>query len=337
MPPFWLVRWWYRNALPLIHWYLKVGFLGLVAPRTRRGFVKWLMETTDRTTGTNVEAADENTSAAPADGRPKDKPARLLLLIRHGQTTFNLQGRLPGQLPGIALTDEGRRQAQRAAVALSGLPLSAVISSPLERAQDTAQIIARGWALPVRLDPRLMDTDVGAWSGKKLDDLNKTDPLWKSFVERPDQPPPGVESFAAVQNRSVAVVEEILQDTSLGQYLVLVAHADVVKLILAHYTGLPSERARFLVVGNASICALAFPPEGEPYLLALNWSALPEWLSLQPRPKAELESKSSATSPEAAVETATAEDSSHTPEPATTTTTVPTPDGSLKESEVADV
>jgi broad specificity phosphatase PhoE len=313
MPPIWLVRWWYRNALPLVHWYLKVGFFALLAPRTRRGFVKWLMETTDRTTGTDVEAAEENNSAAPPDGRPKDKPARLLLLVRHGQTTFNLEGRLPGQLPGVALTDEGRRQAQSAAVALSGLPLSAMISSPLERAQDTAQIIARGWALPVRLDPRLMDTDVGAWSGKKLDDLNKTDPLWKSFVERPDQPPPGVESFADVQNRSVAVVEEILQDTSLGQYIVLVAHADVVKLILAHYTGLTSERARYLVVGNASISALAFPPEGEPHLLALNWSALPEWLSLQARPKAELESKRSAT------------------------TTVPTPDGSLKESEVADV
>jgi broad specificity phosphatase PhoE len=313
MPPFWLVRSWYRNALPLIHWYLKVGYFGLLAPHTRRGFVKWLMEITDRTTGTDVEPTEENTTVTPLDGRPKHKPARLLLLVRHGQTTFNLEGRLPGQLPGIALTDEGRRQAQRAAVALSGLPLSAVISSPLERAQDTAQIIARGWALPIRLDPRLMDTDVGAWSGQKLDDLGKTDPLWKSFVERPDQPPPGVESFADVQNRSVAVVEEILADTSLGQYILLVAHADVVKLILARYMGLASERARFLVVGNASISALAFPPEGDPHLLALNWSALPEWLILPAQPKAKLESKSSGT------------------------TTVPTPDGSLKESEVADV
>jgi probable phosphoglycerate mutase len=273
------------------------------------------METTNRTTGTKVEPIEENTSTASPDGQPKGKPARLLLLVRHGQTTFNLDGRLPGQLPGIALTDEGRRQAQGAAVALSGLPLSAVISSPLERAQDTAQIIARGWALPVRLDPRLMDTDVGAWSGQKLDDLNKTDPLWKSFVERPNQPPPGVESFITVQNRSVAVVEGILQDTSLGQYIVLVAHADVVKLILAHYTGLTSERARFLAVGNASISALAFPPEGEPHLLALNWSALPEWLSPPGRPKPKLETKSADAM----------------------TTTVPTPDGSLKESEVADV
>jgi probable phosphoglycerate mutase len=330
------VRWWYRNALPLTKWYLKVGFFALLAPRTRRGFVKWLMENTDRTTGTGVESAEEKTSATAPDGRPKDKPARLLLLVRHGQTTFNLEGRLPGQLPGIALTDEGRRQAQRAAVALSGLPLSAVISSPLERAQDTAQIIARGWALPVRLDPRLMDTNVGAWSGQKLDDLGKADPLWKAFVEHPDQPPPGVESFADVQSRSVAVVEEILQDSGMGQYIVLVAHADVVKLILAHYTGLPSERARFMVVGNASISALAFPPQGEPHLLALNWSALPEWLILPAQPRAKLEGEGSATSPGQAAASETPESSNGTSEPAATAT-VPTPDGSLKESEVADV
>jgi broad specificity phosphatase PhoE len=209
-------------------------------------------------------------------------PGLLLLLVRHGQSTYNVEGRLPGQLPGISLTDEGRRQAQRAAIALSGLPLAAVVSSPLERARETADIIARGWALPIKVDSRLMDIDVGAWSGEKLDDLNKTDPRWKSFVEHPNQAPEGVESFSVVQARAVASVEDIRQDTALGPFVVLVAHADVVKLILAHYTGMETERARFLVVGNASISALAFPPKGEPHLLALNWNALPDWLSPPP-------------------------------------------------------
>jgi probable phosphoglycerate mutase len=190
-----------------------------------------------------------------------------------------VEGRLPGQLPGISLTDEGRRQAQQAAVALSGLPISAVVSSSLERARETAEIIARGWALPVRLDARLMDTDVGAWAGQKLDEIAKADPRWKAYVEHPNQPPEGIESFLSVQARTVAAVEDIRRDQSSGQYIVLVSHADVVKLILAHYTGLASERARFLVVANASISALALPAEGEPHLLALNWNALPEWLS----------------------------------------------------------
>jgi probable phosphoglycerate mutase len=163
-----------------------------------------------------------------------------------------------------------------------------------------------------------MDIDVGAWSGAKLDDLNKTDPGWKSFAEHPNQAPEGVESFPEVQARAVASVEDIRHDKALGPYVVLVAHADVVKLILAHYTGLETERARFLVVGNASISALAFPPNGEPHLLALNWNALPEWLSplSVPPPPAET----------GTVETGTVEMGN-----------VKTPEPKVRESEVADV
>jgi probable phosphoglycerate mutase len=188
-----------------------------------------------------------------------------------------------------------------------------VVSSPLERARETADIIGRGWALPTRVDSRLMDIDVGAWSGAKLDDLNKTDPGWKAFAEHPNQAPEGVESFPEVQARAVASVEDIRQDKAVGPYVVLVAHADVVKLILAHYTGLETERARFLVVGNASISALAFPPKGEPHLLALNWNTLPEWLSPLPAP-----------SPSPTVEAVESE-------------AVETPEPKVRESEVADV
>ncbi|HKB49360.1 MAG TPA: histidine phosphatase family protein, partial [Ktedonobacterales bacterium] len=77
-------------------------------------------------------------AAAGADGAKPQPPTRLILLVRHGETTFNVEGRLPGQLPGVPLTDEGRRQAHQAAVALAAMPLSAVISSPLDRARDTA-------------------------------------------------------------------------------------------------------------------------------------------------------------------------------------------------------
>jgi|GEM_PF-93424 probable phosphoglycerate mutase len=261
-----------RHARAIVYWYLRVGFRGLIAPRFRRDIAKWLMETTT-----------PNTSDTPGQqqSQPEQhtaKPTRLLILVRHGQTTYNVEGRLPGQLPGVPLTDEGRRQAQRAAVALSGLPLSAIVASPLERARDTAEIIARGWALPVRLDPRLMDTDVGPWAGQKIDDLNKTDPRWKAFVAHPNEPPEGIEGFLAVQERTVAAVEAIRADAALGNYVVLVAHADVVKLILAYYTGMAAERAPSIMIGNASISVLAFPPEGEPNLLALNWSAFPNWL-----------------------------------------------------------
>src|SRR5437763_3406987 len=81
-----------------------------------------------------------------------------LLLIRHGQTTWNVEHKLPGQLPGVALNDKGRKQAAHLADALSAIPISSIISSPLERAYDTAQIIAQGRGLSIQLEPDLMDT-----------------------------------------------------------------------------------------------------------------------------------------------------------------------------------
>jgi probable phosphoglycerate mutase len=213
------------------------------------------------------------------DGAHARSATRLIVLVRHGQTTYNVEGRLPGQLPGNPLTDEGRRQAHRAAVALSAMPLSAVIASPLERARDTAEIIARGWGLAVRLDPRLMDTDVRRWAGRKIDEVAKSDPAWKAFLERPTEPPEDVEGLGEVQTRSVAVVEDVRRDPTLGNYIVLVAHADVVKLILAHYTGIPVHGARYIGIANASISALAFTGDEPAQLLTMNWTPAPGWLA----------------------------------------------------------
>jgi probable phosphoglycerate mutase len=222
--------------------------------------------------------------AKPSQPEEKKRPPRLLFLVRHGQTTFNVEGRLPGQMAGVALTDEGRRQAYRAAVALSGVPLSAVVSSPLERALDTAKAIAKGGALEIHLEPDLMDTDVGRWTGMKIDDIKKSDPAWTAFVEHPDQPPEDVESLAQVQTRAVAVCERILANPELGNCIVLVAHADVVKVILARYMNIHLDTLRRMYIGNASISALAFHEDEEtPTMLAVNWSPAPEWLA--PRPK----------------------------------------------------
>ncbi|HEY2571618.1 MAG TPA: histidine phosphatase family protein, partial [Solirubrobacteraceae bacterium] len=163
------MRW---NDVP---WFLRSTLRGwrlrLATPRAPRRFTKRLMDTLD-----NAKSARAETPA------PQGKPPRMLLLVRHGQTTYNVEGRLPGQLEGVALTDEGRRQAQRAAVALSNLPLSAVVTSPLERARETGEILARGWSAPLTLDPRLKDTDIGPWAGKLIADLDRTEPGWKAFV-----------------------------------------------------------------------------------------------------------------------------------------------------------
>ncbi|HEV2236942.1 MAG TPA: histidine phosphatase family protein [Ktedonobacterales bacterium] len=222
-------------------------------------------------------AATDQQPAPPGADERKPTPRRVVL-VRHGQTTFNVEGRLPGQLPNVALTDEGRRQAHQAAVALAASPLSLVVSSPLERAYDTAQIIARGWGLEVRTDERLKDTDLGEWAGLKLDELTKTTPDWKRFVQEPEFAPPGGESLAYVMARAVTVVEDLRRDERAGDLVVLVAHADVIKFIIGHYQGSSVTAAARLHVANASISALRFEGEEPPQVLAVNWTASPGWL-----------------------------------------------------------
>lgn len=228
----------------------------------------------------NDTAAQEKAQANGAQPEGEHKPARVqrILLVRHGQSTFNVEGRLPSQLPNVPLTDEGRRQAHEAAVALAGLNISAIISSPLERARETAEIIARGWGLPVREEPRLMDTEMGRWAGRKISEVSKDDPQWLKFVEKPTEPPEGVEGFNQVRERVVAVIEDLRADATVGDDVVVVAHADVIKLIIAQYTGVPMDGARFIVVGNASISALAFTEGYPPALVAANWTRAPHWL-----------------------------------------------------------
>lgn len=201
-----------------------------------------------------------------------------LLFIRHGQTTWNVEHILPGQLPGIALTEAGREQAERLAEALKILPITAVISSPLERARDTASYLAGALELPVLIDDDLKDTDVGHWAGKNYNELLKQDPAWKEYVRDPTKAPEGIETFPQVQQRAIAAVERWLGREEAGNYPAFVAHADVVKLLLAHYMGLDPARASWLYIDNASVSIVELEPEQRSRVVSVGWSPRPGWL-----------------------------------------------------------
>ena len=203
-----------------------------------------------------------------------------LLLIRHGQTTWNADHILPGQLPGITLNDTGREQAARLADALALIPISAIISSPLERARDTAVIINQGRDLTIELEPNLMDTNVGRWAGQKFDELTKIDPDWKAYVQDPSVAPEGIETFPQVQQRALEAVELWRTKDSIGAYPAFVAHADVVKLLVAYYTGLEAGRAGKLFIENASVSLVEIDSEHvqQTRVIAVGWSPRPGWL-----------------------------------------------------------
>ncbi len=212
-----------------------------------------------------------------------------LLFIRHGQTTWNVEHLLPGQLPGVPLTEAGCAQAERLAAALSVLPITTIISSPLERARDTALYLARPRDLPLRLDDNLMDTNVGHWAGQKYDELQKNDPTWKAFVRDPSTAPEGVETFPQVQQRALASVEHWRQQEANSAYLAFVAHADVVKLLLAHYMEVEAARAGLLWIDNASVSMVELEPEQRPRVIAIGWNPQPGWLK-PPAPPASVDS-----------------------------------------------
>jgi broad specificity phosphatase PhoE len=201
-----------------------------------------------------------------------------LYFIRHGQTTWNVEHRLPGQLPGIHLTDTGKQQAEHLADALTVLPISAVISSPLERARETAEIIAQPRQLPVQLEADLMDIDVGHWAGLDHDELNKSNEEWKAFKRNPTVAPPDVETFPQVQARALAAVERWRKRDDIGAYPAFVTHADVIKLLLAHYTGLEAAHAGKLMIDNASVSIIEMVDDKEALVVAISWSPKPGWL-----------------------------------------------------------
>jgi probable phosphoglycerate mutase len=167
------------------------------------------------------------------------------------QTDYNVEHRLPGQLPGIPLNEEGNRQATATAQALAPLPLSAIIASPLERTIQTAAYLNEGRGLEIRQEADLLDTDYGRFSGQSWDELDLQDRAWARFTSDPLHAPKGVESFAHVQQRAVRAAERWRQASDVGEWVALVTHADLVKLIVAHYVGVPLAHVPLINLDNA--------------------------------------------------------------------------------------
>jgi probable phosphomutase (TIGR03848 family) len=192
-----------------------------------------------------------------------------LLLIRHGENDFLKQNRLPGRLPDIHLNERGREQAAALAENLKNFPIKAIYASPLDRAVETAEPLA--WALgqPIQVRPDLLDTDVGEWQGQYLKKLRKL-PLWKQVQEQPSRMRfPGGESFLEQQERLVREIDLIRHLHKAKDMLAVVFHSDPIKLVLAHFLGLPLDNFQKLAVSPGSVSVLVIGKTGS-YLAALN-------------------------------------------------------------------
>ena len=124
----------------------------------------------------------------------------ILLLIRHGENDYVKKGRLAGRLPGVQLNDTGRSQAQSLADRLAKAPIKAIYCSPLERALETAEPLAKCLDLETIPRPGFLETDYGEWQGHTLKSLRRLK-LWRTVQSAPSLARfPGGESFAECQS-----------------------------------------------------------------------------------------------------------------------------------------
>lgn len=218
----------------------------------------------------------------------------LLLLIRHGENDV-MQRHLTGRAPDVSLNGKGRRQAESLADALAQAPIQAVYSSPLERARETAAPLAARRHLSVLVRPNLIEVDYGNWQGRTYKQLGRLK-LWKALLEKPSQIRfPGGETMAEVQQRVVAELDVLArewQTTDVDgkaeeQVIAVVAHADIIRLALAHYLNMALDDFLRLTVSPASLSIVQSDGAVRPRVLCIN--QLPDYV--WPAPKRRIKRK----------------------------------------------
>jgi len=182
---------------------------------------------------------------------------------------------MPEPGPGPSLSDLGRNQAEEAAehirVWRAGLPpVSALYSSPLNRARETAAIIGQALDLSVVENPTLVDCNAGEWAGVPLSQLARK-PEWATVQHYPSGFRfPGGESIPEMSARMVGSVKA-LAHAHPGQGVVIVSHADPIKAVLAEALGTHLDLFQRIVVSPASVSAISYSETG-PNVVLTNWT-----------------------------------------------------------------
>ena len=177
-------------------------------------------------------------------------------MIRHGQSTWNSEHRIQGQLDP-PLSDKGRRQAERVGQRIAGRHFAGFYSSDLKRAFETAQAIEAATGLQAEPMAGLREIFLGEWEGLRTDDLAQRFPeAWASWTDEPDWDlVPGGEGAALFETRVAAALDEILSRHAQGD-VVVVTHGGVIQIALHRVIGRPSRGLFPFKIQNASISVI---------------------------------------------------------------------------------
>ncbi|HQS00503.1 MULTISPECIES: histidine phosphatase family protein [unclassified Polaromonas] len=185
-----------------------------------------------------------------------------VLAIRHGETTWNVDTRIQGQLD-VGLNDTGRWQAERLARALAEEPIRAIYASDLGRAHDTAMAISRVSGVAVTAEQGLRERHFGEFQGKTFAEIEAVLPeqarLWRT--RDPAFAPTGGESLLQLRERVVATAEKLAARHA-GELIVLVGHGGVMDVLYRAATRLDIQAPRTWALGNAAINRLLWTPDG---------------------------------------------------------------------------
>ena len=194
----------------------------------------------------------------------------MIIFLRHAQAENNTKRILAGRTKGVHLTKTGIEQAERMAKYLEPLDISAIYSSPIERANHTAKIIAKSKSLGCELDDRLVEIDMGKFTHMNYEDMfAKYGNIFLKFYDNdPVIAEHEVETFPEVQRRVLDMVNYIVEKHK-NENVILVTHMDPIKSMLAKVMDLRPKTLFELVIENASLTIIN-EQDGKFSLSAIN-------------------------------------------------------------------
>ncbi|MBZ5736463.1 bifunctional RNase H/acid phosphatase [Nocardioides sp. TRM66260-LWL] len=214
----------------------------------------------------DVESGDAAERQAPARGwSASGGGATTLILLRHGVTVHTSAKRFSGGLGGDnpPLSDEGREQIAAAAAWLRGLgeDVAAVVSSPVRRTRESAQIVADELGLPVEEEPGFAEMEFGDWDGLTFLEVAERDQAGlDAWLGSLDVAPPGGESFRTVQERVHAGLERTLARHA-GRTIVVVSHVTPIKTLVADALDAPLAAVFRMELTPASVSVIGYHPD----------------------------------------------------------------------------
>lgn len=196
-----------------------------------------------------------------------------ILLVRHGETAWNREGRYQGRTD-VPLSPDGEIQVAALAARLASLPIAVAVTSPLVRARRTAEVVLGARATPLELDAGLVEISHGAWEGQLSSDVEAAHAemlgTWRDRPDRDVPAGPGAETLGDVEARAWPVLDQIAHRLRGDDTALVAAHDAVNRVLLCRLLGLPLSRVWAFRQAPATLNVISGPSLGALQIVRLN-------------------------------------------------------------------